>query len=154
MSKEGANRTRERTDKMQERWSVNYTAGHACMVPLRWCSVEPDDLSQRAQAMEGLGTPGTELFDEYQVVFNRVPSLPINTLVIIQKIHLQNFKIIQLKYKYTTIRKYGLIIYLCSDVPAFFQTHQNWGTILKDFWNNHSQLQYPMKLRKRNRGHI
>ena len=59
--------------------------------------MEPDDLSQRAQAMEGLGTPGTELFDEDQAVFNRVPSLPINTLVIIQKIHLQNFKIIQLK---------------------------------------------------------
>ena len=75
--------------------------------------------------MEGLGTPGTEPLDGYQVLFNRGPSLSINTLVIIQKIHLQNFKIVQLKYKYKTIKKYGLIIYLCSDVPAFFQTHQN-----------------------------
>lgn len=87
--------------------------------------MEPDDLSQSAQAVEGLATPGTELFDGYQVVFNRVHSVSINTLVIIQKIHLQNFKIIQLKYKYKTIRENGLIIYLCSDVPAFFQTHQN-----------------------------
>lgn len=37
-------------------------------------------------------------------------------------------------------------VYLCCDVPAFFQTDQHGGTILQDLGHQHGQLHDPVKL--------
>lgn len=38
-------------------------------------------------------------------------------------------------------------VYLCCDVPAFFQTDQHGGTILQYLGHHHGQLHDPVKLR-------
>lgn len=102
------------------------------------------------QAMSGLEARGTELSDGHQGVFHT------GLFLSIQISHYTKGSSAEFKNKRTEIQihtcttKYMRIcvrVYLCCDVPAFFQTDQHGGTILQYLGHHHGQLHYPVKLR-------